>query len=131
MRGDRGGNVGPSRKYEIHRLAGRHVLDHDAKPREAAGDVGEDGLEKHALAIENVHAWSRNFPVNEQGQVVFLHRIERGIGALDARDSGSRVRRRAGRIVLHPAYEARSLRARDLLGARAVSQIEGHEGLEI
>src|SRR2546430_1684930 len=54
VRGDRGGNTGPSRQHEIDSLAGGHVLDHDAKPRETAGDIGEDRLEEYAFPIENI-----------------------------------------------------------------------------
>ncbi len=131
VRGDRGGDPGTACQDEFHRFAGGRVLDHDPQPREAARDAGEHRFEEHALAVENVHAGRRDFAVDEQRQIVFLHRSERGIGALDPRDAGLRVRRCARRVVLHPAHEARLLRARDLLRAGVVGQVHGHEGLEV
>src|SRR5207245_149125 len=92
VRCDRGGNVRPPRQHELHSLAGGHVLDHDAKPRETAGDLGEDRLEKHALAIENIHARSRDLTVNEQGQHLLFHGRESQLGGLAGGDTGLRIR---------------------------------------
>ncbi len=75
-------------RHELHRLAGGQVLDHGAKAREAAGDVGEDRVEKHALAVENVHARSRDLSVNEQGQLLLLHGGKCRIDAFHTRDAG-------------------------------------------
>src|SRR6266705_206240 len=84
MRGDRGGDPGTASQDEFHRFAGGDMLDHDPQPREAARDAGEHRFEKHALAIEDVHAGSRDFPVYEKRQIVFLHRGERAYPALAA-----------------------------------------------
>ncbi len=130
VRGDRGGDVRTPRQHELHRLAGGCVLDHDAKPREAARDLCQDCVEKHALAIENVHARSRDLSMNEQGQLVLFHGRERRMGALDAGDTGLRIRRCTRGVVLHAAYEAGFFCARDLLRTGVIGQIEGHQGLE-
>ena len=131
VRRDGGGDVGAGHFDVLHGIARRDVLEHHLELREALDERSERLLDERLLAVEDINRRIGRLAVHQQRHAELLHLLERMEAARDARHTGIRMRRGAGRVELHRAHMARQLGARDLISRGVVGQIERHQRLEL
>ena len=91
------------------------------KPGKVAHDLRQRALDENALAIEDVDVGIGDFAMQRQHDALLLHRLERGIDALERGDAGVGIRGRARGVVLDRVNEARSFRACAISAGRVLS----------
>ena len=130
LRRDRRGDARARALHELRGRARRDVLEHDLQVRHAFDDAAQHAVDEGVLAVEHVDAALGDFAVHLQHEPVLGHRFERGPDLLDRGHAGVGVRRRARRVELGADDEAAGLRLADLVGRRAVGQVQRHLRLE-
>ena len=130
LRRDRRGHARADAAHELHAVPCRHVLEHDAQPREAPHEAGEHAIDEGGLAVEDVDVRVGHLAMHQQRQIMRLERRERGINLVDRGNARIGVRRRARRVILDGVHEPARLGASDLGGAGIVGQVQRHQRRE-
>ncbi len=130
MRCDRRGHLGACGLDELGRLGRGDVLEYDLQRREVGDDPGEDPVDEHRLAIEDVDRLVGHFAVEEQRHADPLHRREHWIDQPDVRHAMRRIGRGVGRIELAGGEHAFGEPTLDFARIGAVGEIGGHQGLK-
>ena len=87
LRRDGRADVRGGRGNELGGFPGRDVLEHDLQCRKIAQDRRQHALDEYPLTIEDIDLARGHFPMDQERQSMFLHRVEHRIHTLDCGDA--------------------------------------------
>ena len=130
VRRDRRGDIRPGGLDEGHGIGGGDVLEHHLQGREIGDDPGQDAVDEHRLAVEDVDMGVRHLAMDQQRHADLLHDLENRIDPAEVGHAVAGVGRGIGRIEFAGGEDAGRKAAPDLVRVDVVGQVAGHQGGE-
>ena len=130
MGGDRGRGPVCGLADEVDRVARGDVFEDHAQAGKTLTQGQQIALDEDALAVEDVDRRVGDLAMQQQRNIVLLHRLDHRIDPGKLAHAILRIGRRTGRVVLDRKDAATGLGPRDLLDRRRFGQVQGHQRLE-
>lgn len=129
--GDRRADVAVGRLDELHRVAGGDVFEHHLEAWEALGHPAQLLIDEVFFAIEDIDLRTRHFAVDQQRQTDFGHGFQHRKDIVDAGHPRRRIGGRTGRIQFGGMHVAAGFGCANVVGLRAIGEVEHHQRLEL
>ncbi len=123
-------SCGAALRHEIDRDRAGDMLQHHLEAGEIREPVPEPAVDEHRLAVEHVDRGIGLLAMDQERHADLLHARQHRPDLAEVGDARGRVCRGVGRINLHRREDALAKTALDLVGARLVGHVAGHERLE-